>query len=282
MPPAALSLAWPRATVPAIRSCGRFPMVAHNAGLVYLSPRTVALHLHDYTGRLWFGTRGVALRPGDFTLTPAGLPSNYDLEAPGHHLCVHFDAADAIAPGEAVRLPLHWRPATQERWLSERLWEIIHLHRRGEAAGADLARQAAGTMLQGLLLRLAVTVAEAPARRPQPGRVDADLDKVRRHLDEHFREPLDVPALARRFGVSQNYLARRFRARHGLTLQRYLLSRRIEFARHLLNVTPLPLKAVAIESGLGNPQYFHRQFRRVTGHSPSEERARALAAGDGQ
>ena len=85
------------------------------------------------------------------------------------------------------------------------------------------------------------------------------------------------PALAKRFGVSQNYLARRFRARHGMTLQRYLLGRRIEFARHLLNSTELPVKVVAIEAGLGNPQYFHRQFVRAVGHSPSQERVLASA-----
>lgn len=255
-------------------------MIAHNAALVYTSPQTVALHVHDYTGVMWLGGRRLALRPGDFTLTPAGVPSNYDLDAPGHHLCVHFDAVAPLAPGEAMRLPHHWRPASHERRVVEHLWEIIHLFRREATPDAALARQAAGTALQGLLMWIAVTVAGGRERSPRPGGVDADLGKVRRHLDEHFREALDVPALARRFGVSQNYLARRFRARHGLTLQRYVLGRRVEFARHLLNVTRLPLKAVAIESGLGNPQYFHRQFRLATGHSPSEERARAVAASD--
>lgn len=279
MPSPSSHLTWPRTAVPVIRSGGRFPMVAHNAGLVYTSPGTVALHLHDYTGEMWLGGRRLALRPGDFTLTPAGMPSNYDLAAPGHHLCVHFDAV--MATGPTVKLPLHWRPALHEQRLSERLWEVIQLFRRGDAPADVLARQAAGTVLQGLLLWLAVTVAEGPVQ-PAPGRVEADLEKVRRHLDEHFRAPLDVPDLARRFGVSQNYLARRFRARHGVTLQRYLLGRRVEFARHLITVTQLPLKAVAFESGLGNSQYFHRQFRLVTGHSPSAERARALAKNSAQ
>jgi len=104
-------------------------------------------------------------------------------------------------------------------------------------------------------------------------RVDDEVDNVRRHLDEHFLETLDGRALGRRFEVSSNYPARRFREKHGMTMQRYLLSRRIEWARHLITTTRMPLKAVAIEAGLGNPQYFHRQFRLVTGRSPSEERA---------
>lgn len=224
---------------------------------------------------MWLGGRRIRLRPGDFTLTPAGVASNYDLDAPGHHLCVHFDAVPVS--GEAMKLPLHWRPETHGRWVSERIWDVIHLYRRGDSADAVLAREAAGHALQSLLLWLGSTALGRRAQQVKPGRVDADLDKVRRYLDEHFRTPLEVPVLAQRFGVSQNYLARRFRARHGMTLHRYLLSRRIEFARHLLNVTQLPLKAVAIESGLSNPQYFHRQFRLATGRSPSEERARAVA-----
>lgn len=268
-------LDWPQAAVPALRSCGHFPMAERNAGLVYLSPRTVALHLHHYAGIMWLGRRRIRLQPGDLTLTPAGLPSRYDLPRAGSHWCGHFDAA--AARGATVALPCHWRPGAHGRWLSERLEEVTALYRRGEEGGGDLARQAAGVMLQGLLLWLAVTVAGGSGAKPRLSRVDAELEQVRHFLDEHFREPMALPELARRFGVSQNYLARRFRLRHGMTVQRYLLSRRVEFARHLLAVTRLPLKAVAIEAGLGNPQYFHRQFVRAVGHSPSRERALAVA-----
>jgi AraC-like DNA-binding protein len=197
--------------------------------------------------------------------------SRYELPQPGTHFCVHFRARPST--GAVARLPLHWRPGAHGRWLSERLEEVTALQRQGEAAGAGLAHPAAGTLLQGLLLWLAVQT------RPTAGnpggrvsRVDADLEQVRSYLDAHQREPVLLPALAKRFGISQNYLARRFRQRHGMTIQRYLLSRRIDHARHLLMATELPLKAVAIEAGFGNPQYFHRQFVRMVGHNPSRER----------
>ncbi len=258
-----------------IRNGGWFPMPAHDPECVYRSPDTVALHLYDYTARMWLGRRRVRLQPGDFTLTPAGLPTRYDLEEVGHHLCLHFEAQPAGAG--AVRLPLHWRPGAQGRWLRERVQEVIHLHQsgRGTGAGAALAQQASAVTLQGLLLAVGVAAASArPGRREAtaPSRVDGVLDEVRRHLDKHYREPLQIPALARAFAVSQNHLARCFRARYGTTVQGYVLSRRIELARHLMATTRLPLKAVAIEAGLGNPQYFHRQFVRMVGHSPSEEK----------
>jgi len=258
---------------------GWFPMVAHNPELVYRSP-TVALHFYEYTGRMWLGRRVVRLQKGDFTITPPGLPTHYDLDAPGQHLCLHFEMVPA--DGAVVTLPVYWRPGPQGRWLRERLQEIIHLRRRGDGGPeAKLARMAASTALQGFLLALAVMVGSRPrpAAAARPTRVAEVLDAVRRHLDESYRETVDVPALARKFGVSQNHLARKFRAQHGLTLQRYVLGRRVELARHLLGHTRLPLKAVAIEAGLGNPQYFHRQFAQVTGHSPSEERELAMRAG---
>ncbi len=270
---------WPQSAVPAMNNGGWFPMPAHSPGLIYRSP-TVALHFYDYTGRMWLGRRMVRLERGDFTITPPELPTRYDLDEPGQHLCLHFEMQPAAGAG--VTLPLHWRPGPQGRWLRERLQEIIHLRRLGDGGKeAKLAQVAAGTALQGLLLALAVMVGSrhrAPAAT-KPTRLDGVLDAVRRQLDEHYREPLDVPALARSFEVSQNHLARRFRIQHGMTLQRYVLGRRIELARHLLGHTRLPLKAVAIEAGLGNPQYFHRQFVQVTGHSPSEERELALRTG---
>jgi len=159
------------------------------------------------------------------------------------------------------------------------LQEIIHLRRLadGETTEAKRARVAAGTALHGLLLTMAVMVGAhpQPSSDAKPTRLDGAVDAARQWLDEHYREAVEVPALARKFGVSQNHLSRRFRAQHGMTLQRYVLGRRIELARHLLAHTQMPLKAVAIEAALGNPQYFHRQFVAATGRSPSEERERA-------
>lgn len=251
-------------------------MQAHNPALRYYTPQTTALHLHDYAGKMWIDRHMIRLRPGDFTLTPVGIKSRYDLDTPGDHLCVHFEPVAMRRGG--LKLPLHWRPGMHEHRLREQVQGIIDLRRRAEWGQSDLPLAASGAALQSLLLWVAVMAGD-PARAHATGKTDDKLDRVRRHLDEHFRDPLDVPALARRFEMSQNYLARRFRERHGMTMQRYLLCNRVELARHLLNTTQMPIKAVAIESGLSNPQYFHRQFRSVTGRSPSEERILAAIKG---
>lgn len=268
-----LVMKWPKMAVPVVRSGGTFPMKARNQGLVYRSAATMAIHLHNYAGTLWLGGKAVALQPGDFTLTPAGLSSHYDLDAPGYHLCMHVETLPAGRA--ALTLPLHWRTGSQARRVQERMQDVIQLYRTHLEAGADagLAKLAAGAALQSLLIWVALIAARRQPLRVHPaGRVEGAMERVRRYLDDHYRESIRVPLLAKNAGVSQNYLARRFREEQGMTLQRYLLGRRIDLARHLLAFTDMPVKAVAIDAGLGNPQYFHRQFVRAVGHSPSRER----------
>ena len=84
--------------------------------------------------------------------------------------------------------------------------------------------------------------------------------------------PLTVPSIAREVGLSQNYLARFFRKRYGMTIPRYLLVRRIDLARHLLLTSDDLVKQIAGRVGLPDPQYFNKQFRRLTGSNPSDFR----------
>ena len=72
--------------------------------------------------------------------------------------------------------------------------------------------------------------------------------------------------------MTQNYLARMFRKRFGMTIPRYLLNRRIDYARHLLTTTNIPIHRVAARVGLPDPQHFNKQFRKLVGTSPSHAR----------
>jgi two-component system response regulator YesN len=74
--------------------------------------------------------------------------------------------------------------------------------------------------------------------------------------------------LAKGVGLSADYVARLFARRYGMTVQHYLLLRRVELARHLLISSDLRVSEIGREVGLPDPQYFNKQFRRVVGQSP--------------
>ena len=53
-------------------------------------------------------------------------------------------------------------------------------------------------------------------------------------IDARYRDPLDVPALARVAHVSPAHFSREFRRAFGVTPHQYLLTRRLERAAELL------------------------------------------------
>jgi AraC-like DNA-binding protein len=269
-------LRWPLDALPRIRLAGRFPLDDRAFPTLYLSP-THALHLHDYQGTLRLGRDELALVPGCLTLTPAHRPSWYDLPAAGYHWCIHFDPVPTRRP--CCRMPLLLHAHDRQHIIADQFAQIVQLHTEADRSHADsaVARAAASAALQQLLLSLQLW--QRPhAHAATPHRSRAALDHAVQLLHHQLDQPLHIPQLAKKVGLSQNYLAHRFRLRFGVTIPRYLMQRRIEQARLLLLTTDLLIKQVADRVGMPDPQHFNKQFRRLTGESPSVYRAKAAAS----
>jgi AraC-like DNA-binding protein len=81
-----------------------------------------------------------------------------------------------------------------------------------------------------------------------------------------------VEEAARYAGVSRSCLYRAFQAEFGCSPSAYLIRFRIQRACQLLRHSALPVGAVALSVGFGDPYYFSRAFRREMGVSPTEYR----------
>jgi len=131
-------------------------------------------------------------------------------------------------------------------------------------------------MMQEMLLLLALDEFDRqPLQRAQKS--ESFLDAARDRMEREFSLPLNMSELAEVSGLSRNYFTMRFRERFGRTPQSYLLHLRIEKARLLLISTNLPVKEIAFECGLPDPNHFNKQFRMIVGQSPSAYRARYSA-----
>ncbi|MCX6969270.1 MAG: AraC family transcriptional regulator [Verrucomicrobia bacterium] len=250
-------------------------MPASNSGREYLHDR-VALHQHLYDGTIFFGKKACKFRAGDLTLSPPGVITIYDLPRGGTHWCIHFESV-ALRPGETgFRIPIHLSPASLRGYFEDRFRAITETlrPRDGSRTGSKLATAAAGAQLQHLLLMMA----QRPPHEEKSGRKnrrsDHALDAVRLEIELHFQKPLDVAVLAAASGLSRNFFSARFRERFGMTVDGYLLHLRIEMAKNLLISTNCPIKEIAHECGIPDPHYFNKQFRRLTGMSPSLYRSR--------
>jgi AraC-like DNA-binding protein len=98
------------------------------------------------------------------------------------------------------------------------------------------------------------------------------LLRARDLVDGHYAEPLDLGALARSAHVSPRHFSRSFRRTFGETPHQYLLSRRIERARHLLRATDLRIADICLEVGFTSVGSFTTTFRRHVGVSPAAYR----------
>jgi AraC-like DNA-binding protein len=260
------TLHWPLRCLPLLlnQSAGTFPMMAPGCNRSY-EHVTFALHLHDYPGDWWIGKRRYRLEPGDITLSPANETTRYFLPESGSHLCIHFFPEEKT--GKQIQLPFHLRLGAQTAAARERFWRAIdHMRQAGREVDSP-AHAAASAALQELLLWLGLHAHRGASPR-RDSLAEEALAKLNKTIEASLAKPMLIGELAAGVGLSADYVARLFARRYGMTLQHYLLQRRIEVARHLLVSSDLLVSEIGRQVGLPDPQYFNKQFRRVAGQSP--------------
>ena len=108
----------------------------------------------------------------------------------------------------------------------------------------------------------------APARKNSP-RLCANIKK---YIDEHYKENLTLDSLAKLTNVSKYYLVHTFTAEYEISPINYMISRRIEEAKHLLKNHDYSLALISHTIGFSSPSYFSQTFKKATGMSPNEYR----------
>lgn len=92
---------------------------------------------------------------------------------------------------------------------------------------------------------------------------------VVQHVNQEFREKLQLQELAQKFHMNANYLGQAFKQQTGKSFREYLNDKRIEEAKRLLRQSRFSIAEVAVNSGYPNADYFVSQFKRMTGMAPS-------------
>lgn len=100
------------------------------------------------------------------------------------------------------------------------------------------------------------------------------IDRVRLHILESPRADLGLEALADVASVSPRHLSRLFRAELGMNPAAYVELTRVDMARHLLENSSAPIKAIAHAAGFGSTTTLRRAFLRIIGVTPVDYRQR--------
>ena len=145
-------------------------------------------------------------------------------------------------------------------------------------AGGRLAAESLATVLAVHLIRR-VLAPRQPARGPDGalprGRFRAVVDYVEGHLDA--APTLEQMAAVAR--LSPYHFARQFKAVTGLPPHQYVITRRVERAKELLQAeTELSLAQVAAHAGCSDQSQLSRHFKRLVGVTPGRFRTPARIA----
>jgi AraC family transcriptional regulator, transcriptional activator FtrA len=212
------------------------------------------------------GARLVGMCSGAFTLAEAGVMS-------GRKATVHWQ----------------WAPEFRRRYPDVDLDENVLfvddgdiLTSAGSAAALDLALYIVGkdhgSSIATAVARRLVFAGHRQGgqqqfiERPVPHRPATTLADVLTWADEHATDPIGVGDLARRAGLSQATLHRRFRTDLGCTPHEWLSARRLAHARHLLEATELSVERIAQECGLGTATNLRHHLSGETGLTPTAYR----------
>src|SRR5262245_9412187 len=214
--------------------------------------------------------RHIPTPAGSITLVPAGSPVR--ARSSGHKDELHiFLEADLLArvaaetfgldparltvpPLDALDLP-HLRAAML----------AVDAELTAGGAGGPLAAESLANLLAVHLIRH-VLAPRQPARRRDGTLPRAKLRAIVEYVEEHLDASPTLEELAAVARLSPCYFARQFKRATGLPPHRYVIARRVERARRLLQRDPdLPLAGVAAHAGFSDQSRFCRHFKRLLG-----------------
>ena len=247
-------------------------------------PSEAALHISisilpvpQRTFELWIDGKAV-----DVPLIPSLRTSVMDLESdPVAWVGAGFDyvhyhvpkaGLDEIARDHGVRPPDSYRFAICEHdlVLSELTRYVLPFIGSRDWTGSLALDQF--SLILGAHVLEAYAGMPAGQRPARGGLAPWQARRVAEIIREGLGGDLRLADLARECGLSVSHFTRAFRTTFGMSPYRWLVARKIDFAKGLLMTSGLSIADIAIRAGFADQTSFTRAFGRIVGDSPAKWR----------
>ncbi len=223
---------------------------------------TAALHAGKARGALIVG-----LCLGAVAVAASGVADGCDITT--HWL--HAERVQALYPKVTVRPDVIYIDSGQvitSAGVAAALDCCLHIVRR--LWGAEAANQ------------LARRLVLAPHRQggqaqfiERPVAKRAAIDPFGRAIDivqAMLNQPHDLDGVAAKAGMTRRTFTRRFQKAYGMSFGQWLIERRVELARQLLESTARPVDDIAFEAGFGSAVSLRQHFAARLGVAPAQYR----------
>jgi AraC family transcriptional regulator len=228
--------------------------------------------------------RHVPLPAGAVVLVPAGSPAQWRCSGPRDTLHLYLDpglvtrvAAEAFDL-DAARLTIPPLGGLDLPHLQAAMLAVDAELSAGGGAGGRLAAESLANVLAVHLLRHTLAP-RRPAREPDGALPQARLRAVVEYVEEHLGAGPTLEQMAAVARLSVYHFARQFKGATGLPPHQFVIARRVERARQLLQGGgDLSLAEVAACAGFSDQSQLSRHFKRLIGVTPGQFRPPARIA----
>lgn len=248
---------------------------------------TTGLHWHEFyeithivsgEGRNDWNGRAYPVGPGStFLLTPADFHHLSPLAGDGLELINVIFSEDMLDDelrfllfSEAPHLGHRYAPEDGAAADFAAMWNEANDTRPGK-------RKMLENLLERILLRHARACrGSASLERTKDSQVlPLSIRRAVLYMEHHFREDLELEAVAKQAALAPNYFSGLFKKTVGLSFRGYLQQLRIRFAKSLLLASESSITEICYASGFNTLAHFERVFREKTGMSPIAFRKQA-------
>ena len=202
---------------------------------------------------------------GDFYLITPFAPHCYysDSKDPFNKLFLNLDGTLVASMVKGIRINA---PVTiLHKDLSKEIEHIHSLLTRDDLSRTEMLDRAAVKVCE-LLLYL--------KPRPKSKRVSNALAaEIRQYINENISSDIDLETICKYFYISKSNLISMFSEEFGQTPHKYIIEKRIESAKKLLQNNDLTIAEVGHRVGFEGEKYFYSVFKKVTSMTPGTYRA---------
>jgi len=248
----------------------RPPLTHHELVLFNRPPDVFGM---DYEGV----RRNLPPPAGTIVVVPAGTPSRRQWRGHMGSLLVFLepDLVTRVAAEQFGLDPARWAVPPLD-FLDRPQLRAAMLAVEAELTAGGLGGPLAAESLANLLAVHLIRHVSAPRRlkRGRDGTLpQARLRAVEKYIDEHLDGCPTLAQLAAVVRLNPYHFARQFKAATGLPPHQYVILRRVERAKQLLQAgTDLSLAEVALRAGFSDQSQFSRHFKRLVGVTPGQFR----------
>lgn len=238
-------------------------------------------HVHDFYELIYIlrgngqyiveGTK-YELRPGTLSIFRPGEYHSVTVESGSEYerCVIHFSAESLGKDADLLLSDFKKAPFGQGNFYSEKeLTPDIHRIFERLRASFSLPEEKADALVRLLIGELLVSLSVMLPLSPN----EADTLGARaiRYLGKHIAEPLSLDSLSKQLLTSKFHLCRAFKQYNGISIQQYIVEKRVMLAKEYIAEGMKPAEA-AFSVGFSNYSSFYRAYKKMTGHSPKSER----------